>query len=92
MKSVWLPMAVIWGSYSMLFYGYCLIKGYNISFLEVVSPVNYYKGGWPPPLFTDTGVIPKGQGANAANPQGGAALSGAPQAGVQGTVAGGHGR
>lgn len=92
MKSVWLPMAVLWGGYSMLFYGYCLIKGYNIGFLEIVSPVNYYKGGWPPPLFTDTGVIPKGQGANAANPAGGAVQSGAPQPGVQGTVAGGHGR
>ena len=90
--SVWVSMTVLWASYSLLFVGYCWLRGYDISLLQAVSPVNYYKGGWPPPLFTDTGVIPKGQGANAANPAGGAAQSGAPQAGVQGVTAGGHGR
>lgn len=91
--SVWVSMSVLWASYSLLFVGYCWLRGYDISLLQAVSPVNYYKGPWPPAPFAGTGVIPNGQsGANAANPQGGAALSGAPQAGVQGTVAGGHGR
>ncbi len=56
--SVWVSFAVLWSSYSLLFLGYCWLRGYGISFLETVSPVNYYQGPWPPPLFGGTGVVP----------------------------------
>ncbi len=58
--SVWVSFAVLWGGYSLMFTGYCWLRGYDVSLLQVVSPVNYYKGPWPPPKFAGTGVVPKG--------------------------------
>lgn len=64
--SVWLGMAVLWAAYSTMFAGYCWLRGYDISPLGIVSPVNYYKGTWPPPLFTGTGVFPSGRATTTA--------------------------
>jgi hypothetical protein len=44
-----------------LFTGYVWLRGYNIPFGQIVGPVNYYKGPWPPPKSIPAGsVLPPG--------------------------------
>lgn len=95
-------MALVWAGYAAGLYGYSLIRGYCNTPAGLLNPL--HPQPWSTTVYTGTGVIPSGcagqkpaaapggQGANAANPQGGAVLSGSPQPGVQGVVAGGHGR
>lgn len=100
-------IGVAWVGYTLALYGYGMVKGYDVSFTQMVSPSSYYTGAWPPCQSPDTTIFPGGScaqgatktaspsqptGANAANPAGGAVKSGAPQPGVQGVTAGGHGR
>ena len=43
-----------WLGYAVGMYGYVLVKGYNVTFGQLVHPKNYYQGTWPP------GPIPAG--------------------------------
>ena len=53
-------------------YGLSLIRGWNITFGQLVSPTHPYgsKAGqkWPPPLLPNTVVVPGGAGSAAAAP------------------------
>jgi hypothetical protein len=57
-----LGFGVLYLGYMWTFAGYCWIKGYNITLLEIAAPVNWYgaKGQtWPPPKNIPTSqVIP----------------------------------
>jgi hypothetical protein len=57
-----LPIAVlmVWGGYTGIIYGYCLIRGYNVSLKEIVSPTGWYSGVWPPPAAGNTQIFPDG--------------------------------
>ena len=46
--SVWVSFAVLWTAYALMFTGYAWVRGYDLPFLQIVGPVNYYKGPWPP--------------------------------------------
>jgi hypothetical protein len=50
---------MLWAGYAVSMWGYTLIRGYNVTFGQLVNPVHPYGTGkgqpWPPPL------IPKGQ-------------------------------
>lgn len=46
-------MGVAWLGYSVALYGYCLIKGYDVTFGQLVNPAASVS--WPP------GPIPAGQ-------------------------------
>lgn len=66
--SVWLSFAVLWAAYGLVFTGYCWVRGYNISFGQIVDPVNYYRGTWPPPAsIPATQVLPTAAGSSASN-------------------------
>jgi hypothetical protein len=59
--SVWLSFTVLWAAYAGVFTGYCWLRGYNITFLQIVSPVNWYSGTWPPgESIPTTQVFPSG--------------------------------
>jgi hypothetical protein len=58
---VWLSFTIIWAGYALMFAGYSWVRGYDISFRQIVGPVNYYQGKWPPAKYTGTGVFPTGQ-------------------------------
>lgn len=88
-------------------YGYVLVRGWDITLRQWFSPINPWQWpagdipkvppgqimpGAPPGSSSSGGGGGVSPGINAANPLGGASQSGAPQPGVQGTVAGGHGR
>lgn len=51
-------IALGWGGYATAFWGYSLIKGYNLSVGQIMSPTSYYKGTWPPAQVSDTVIIP----------------------------------
>lgn len=43
---------MLWTGYTLLFWGYCQIRGYDISIKEIVVP-KAWDGKWPPPLIND---------------------------------------
>jgi hypothetical protein len=88
-------MIVLWGGYSIALWGYCLIRGYDITFTQLVKPSGYYAGPWPPAGTIAAGsVLPGGTAVTAAakvnttaqiTPAGGAAapVAGSPGPGTQ---------
>lgn len=46
-------MGLLWGGYSLLLWGYCQVRGYDISLTDLVVP-GRYTGKWPPPLIQDS--------------------------------------
>jgi hypothetical protein len=59
-----------WIGYTLAFWGYSLVKGYNLSFGDVASPVSYYKGsGWPS-IAPNTVLFPNGKGAGTSSSTG----------------------
>lgn len=44
-------MGLIWAGYGITFWGWTLVKGYNISVSEIFIP-GRYKGSWPPPALS----------------------------------------
>jgi len=65
-----ITMLVAWMSYASAWWGYSLIKGYNLSLLEIIGPVNYYSGTWPPAEAGNSVIIPDGTTASLANGEG----------------------
>jgi hypothetical protein len=61
----WLGFAALFGAYVIGYYGYVLVKGYNISFSQVIDPVNYYTGGKPSSAgpYSGSGIFPSGPGS-----------------------------
>lgn len=45
-------MGMLWGGYTLILWGYCQIKGYDITLSELVVP-GRYKGKWPPSIIDD---------------------------------------
>ena len=43
-----LGFGVIWIGYAVGFTGYAWVRGYNLSFTEIVSPTKFYTGQWKP--------------------------------------------
>jgi hypothetical protein len=54
-------IGVAWFGYSLTLWGFCLIKGYNVRFTELINPVKPYSGPWPPPTnIPATSTFPAG--------------------------------
>jgi hypothetical protein len=64
-----IPLAFLisWLGYGAGYWGYSLVKGYNLSLSQLVSPVNYYTGVWPPAIAGNDTIIPGGNTASLAN-------------------------
>jgi hypothetical protein len=45
---------IVWLGYALTSWGYCLVRGYPVSFSTWINPVHPYSGAWPPP-----GTIPQ---------------------------------
>lgn len=45
-------MGMLWGGYTLLFWGFCRIKGYDLGLGEIVIP-GKWNGKWPPKLIDD---------------------------------------
>lgn len=83
---------VIWVGYAVGFTGYCWVRGYDLSFKQIVWPSGFYQGKWPPALITDDTVLIPGQGTASSSTASGTGTGGQPASNPSGTVAGGHGR
>jgi hypothetical protein len=62
---LWIGFGLVWLGYGTGLYGYCLIRGYNISGRQIWSPVDWYSGKWPPGLAGNTVILPAGDQASA---------------------------
>lgn len=45
-------MGLLWSGYSLIFWGYTRIKGYDMSLADIFVPA-HFKHSWPPPLIVD---------------------------------------
>ncbi len=54
--------AVAWTGYAAGMFGYCLVKGYGITFTQIVSPTKFWKQAWPPGIAENTSIFPTGGG------------------------------
>lgn len=67
-----LGMGVLWFGYAVGSWGWVLVKGYDVTFREWISPVHPYSGHWPPPLIGDRNpgsVFPQTKARQASNLQ-----------------------
>jgi hypothetical protein len=55
-------MLLTWAGYSVGLWGWCLIRGYNVTLGQLMSPAHPYgsaKGqAWPPPLMSPNQIFP----------------------------------
>lgn len=58
---------ILWSGYTLMFWGFCRIKGYDIGLADMVIP-KHYKGKWPPPIVDDSGTGLGGPGGNGVAP------------------------
>lgn len=58
---------LLWSGYTLLFWGFCQIKGYDLSLSEIVIP-GRWDGKWPPPLIKDDANPMGGPGHNGVAP------------------------
>ncbi len=55
-------MLLTWAGYSIGLWGWCLIRGYNVTLGQLMSPVHPYGSAkaqaWPPPLMSPNQIFP----------------------------------
>jgi hypothetical protein len=55
-------MLLTWAGYSVSLWGWCLIRGYNVTLGQLMSPTHPYGSGkgqaWPPPLMSPNQIFP----------------------------------
>jgi hypothetical protein len=59
--------ALAWTSYTAMFWGYSLVKGYNLTLGQIVSP-KAYTGTWPPPAAGAVTASSSSSGTSATSP------------------------
>jgi hypothetical protein len=59
-------MLLGWFGWSLTSWGYLLIKGYDVRFVDWVNPIKPYSQGWPPPKLPQgfTGLLPGGSSSS----------------------------
>lgn len=53
-------MLLIWGGWSVGLWGWCLLRDYDVTFGQLVSPAHPYSGAWPPAKIPATQIWPGG--------------------------------
>lgn len=82
-------MVMGWLGYTTVLYGYCLIKGYDITFGELANPAHVFV--WPakPPMIPANQVTPGGTTAGASNVAGSTTTTATLTAATSGSGGGG---
>lgn len=56
---------IMWGGYSMSLWGWCLLRGYDVTLGQLMSPTHPYGSGkgqsWPPPKIGSDVIFPGGR-------------------------------
>lgn len=70
-------MVLVWAGYSVSLWGWCLIRGYDVTLGQLMSPTHPYGSGkgqaWPPPLMSADQIFPGGRNTGESAPASGAA-------------------
>ena len=53
-----LVMGAAWVDYLIGFYGWCLVKNYNVTIGQLANPLHPYAGKWPPGPIGPNRVFP----------------------------------
>ena len=65
-------MLITWAGYSLTLWGWCLIRGYDVTLGQLMSPAHPYGSGkdqpWPPPLIGPDVIFPGGRNTGASAP------------------------
>jgi hypothetical protein len=56
-------MGLGWLGYTLGLWGYSLLRGYNVTPGQLMSPLHPYTGAWPPAAIPNTQVLPGKQQA-----------------------------
>lgn len=56
-------MGLGWLGYALGLWGWSLLRGYNVTLGQLMSPIHPYAGAWPPALLPDTQTLPGKQQA-----------------------------
>ncbi len=51
-------MGLGWLGYALGLWGWSLLRGYNVTLGQLMSPTHPYAGAWPPPLLPNTQTLP----------------------------------
>lgn len=78
-------MLLGWAGYSVSLWGWCLIRGYDVTLGQLMSPTHPYGSGkgqtWPPPLMGPDVIFPGGRsGKSSSSASSSASSSSSPQA------------
>jgi hypothetical protein len=83
---------LIWSGYSVGLWGWCLLRDYDLSMGQLMSPFHPYAGPWPPAKIGDDVIWPGGRSASSpassAGPSPGGSVPGNPAAVSRGAAAG----
>lgn len=64
-------MLLTWAGYSAGLWGWCLLRGYDVTMGQLMSPAHPYLSGkgqrWPPPMIADDVIFPGGRSQAAAS-------------------------
>lgn len=41
-------MGIAWFGYGLGLWGFCMVKGYNVTLAQLLNPVSPYRATWPP--------------------------------------------
>lgn len=58
-------MGLLWATYTVMLYGYTLVRGYDITLVQMAKP-GTFSATWPPPIAPNTELIPSGKSSTAA--------------------------
>jgi hypothetical protein len=53
-------MVLIWGGWSLGLFGWCLLRDYDVTLGQLVSPTHPYRGAWPPAKIPPGQIWPGG--------------------------------
>lgn len=62
---------LIWAGYSTGLWGWCLLRDYDLSMGQLMSPFHPYAGPWPPAKIGDDVIWPGSRSAPAPGPAAG---------------------
>lgn len=51
-------MGLLWAGYAVSLWGWCLLRDYDLTFGQLVSPTHPYAGKWPPAKIPPSQIWP----------------------------------
>jgi hypothetical protein len=75
-------MVITWLGYTMASWGYCVLRGYNVTLGEWANPLAPYSGAWPPAALASNILLPGESSTSSGNAVATANITGGTSAGA----------